>query len=170
MEQTVRRMVTGHDAQGRSVFVEDSTTVMKGMLHELWVTNSTPARYGGEPNLGPLPVDLEPPPSGTVVRFVRLPPAAAMSREELDKTYTQAFADMHAAHTRVDTGRHPAMHKTRTVDYGILLSGEVTLLLDVGERKLKPFDVVIQRGTNHGWVNHGSEPALIAFMLIDGAE
>ena len=170
MEHMVRRIVTGHDAQGRSVFLEDSTTPMKGVLHEVWVTRSTPAQFGGQPDLGSLPVDLEPPKSGTIVRFVQLPPTSGMNREDLEALYAKAFEDIHASHTRVDTSRHPAMHKTQSVDYGILLSGEVTLLLDVGERKLKPFDIVIQRGTNHGWVNHGTEPALIAFILIDGKE
>jgi hypothetical protein len=170
MDQIVRRIVTGHDAQGRSVFVEDSSTVMAGALHEVWMTPAVPASYGGAPRLGPLPVGLEPPQGGTLIRFVRLPPTAGLSREELDRRTAQMFADIHASHARVDTSRHPAMHKTHSVDYGIVLSGEVTLMLDVGERKLKPFDVAIQRGTNHGWVNAGPEPCLIAFILIDGKE
>jgi uncharacterized cupin superfamily protein len=62
------------------------------------------------------------------------------------------------------------MHQTKTVDYVILLSGEVTLLLDRGEVKLKPFDVVVQRGTNHAWINKGREPALIAAVLIDAGK
>ena len=59
------------------------------------------------------------------------------------------------------------MHTTRTVDYIVVLSGRVTLLLDKGEVELKPFDVVVQRGTNHGWVNRGTEPAVMAAILID---
>jgi len=59
------------------------------------------------------------------------------------------------------------MHTTRTVDYIVVLSGRVTLLLDKGEVELKPFDVVVQRGTNHGWVNRGDEPAVMAAILID---
>jgi quercetin dioxygenase-like cupin family protein len=59
------------------------------------------------------------------------------------------------------------MHTTRTVDYIIVLSGRVTLLLDKGEVELRPFDVVVQRGTNHGWVNRGTEPAVMAAILID---
>ena len=62
------------------------------------------------------------------------------------------------------------MHKTRTVDYVVLLSGQLTLLLDRGEVKLKPFDVVVQRGTNHAWVNNGKEPAILAAVLIDARE
>ena len=74
---------------------------------------------------------------------------------------------MGAAHERVDTSRHPAMHKTKTIDYIILLKGDVTLLLDEDEVRLKPFDVVVQRGTNHAWVNNGDEPALLIAVLID---
>ena len=74
---------------------------------------------------------------------------------------------MGAAHERVDSSRHPAMHKTKTIDYIILLKGDVTLLLDEDEVRLKPFDVVVQRGTNHAWVNNGDEPALLIAVLID---
>ena len=59
------------------------------------------------------------------------------------------------------------MHKTETVDYIILLKGDVTLILDEEEVSLKPFDVVVQRGTNHAWVNNGTEPALLIAVLID---
>ena len=79
----------------------------------------------------------------------------------------ERFADMNASEALVDTTRHPAMHKTRTVDYIILLSGRVTLLLDDDEVELEPFDVVVQRGTNHAWVNHGEETALLIAVLID---
>jgi quercetin dioxygenase-like cupin family protein len=88
----------------------------------------------------------------------------------VEQLYAKGFAAINASHTRVDTRRHPAMHKTRTLDYGIVLSGTIKLLMDEGEQELKPFDVVIQRGTNHAWVNPGSEPALMAFVLIDGTE
>lgn len=169
-EQKVRRLVTGHDAQGKSVIVSDTTSVMERILHELWVTDGTPARFGGAPNLGPLPVNLEPCKGGTVVRFVRFMPSQSLSAEEAEKNYAAGFAAINASHTRVDTRRNPAMHKTRTLDYGIVLSGRIKLIMDEGEQELKPFDVVIQRGTNHGWVNPGSEPALMAFMLIDGTE
>ena len=67
----------------------------------------------------------------------------------------------------MDTRKHPAMHKTETIDYIILLKGDVTLILDNDEVNLKPFDVVVQRGTNHAWVNNGDEPALLTAVLID---
>jgi mannose-6-phosphate isomerase-like protein (cupin superfamily) len=169
-EQKVRRIVTGHDAQGRSVIVSDTTAVMERPLHELWVTNGTPARFGGAPHLGALSVDLEPPNGGIVVRFVRFMPSQGLSQDDVEQMYSMGFAAINATHTRVDTRRHPAMHKTRTLDCGIVLSGRIKLIMDEGEQELKPFDVVIQRGTNHGWVNPGSEPALMAFMLIDARE
>jgi mannose-6-phosphate isomerase-like protein (cupin superfamily) len=166
----IRRIVTGHDAKGRSKIVSDTTEEMQGFLHELWVTDAMPARYGGKPQLGRLPPDLEPPKGGTVVRFVRFMPTQGLSRDELEARLAERFAHANASHTRVDTSRHPAMHKTRTLDYGIVLSGRIKLLMDEGEVELEPFDVCIQRGTNHGWVNPGTEPALMAFMLIDGEE
>ena len=168
-EQRVRRIVTGHDARGRSVIVSDTTTVME-RRHELWVTHGTPARFGGAPHLGALSVGLEPPKGGTIVRFVRFMPSQGLGRDGLEQMYSEAFAAMSATHARVDTRRHPGMHKTRTIDYGIVLSGRIKLLMDEGDQELEPFDVVIQRGTNHAWVNPGSEPALMAFVLIDGTE
>ena len=59
------------------------------------------------------------------------------------------------------------MHKTETIDYIILLKGDVSLLLDEEEVRLQPFDTVVQRGTNNAWVNHGNEPALLIAVLID---
>ena len=79
----------------------------------------------------------------------------------------EAFEKIGAAHHRVDTTKHPAMHKTDTIDYIILLKGDVTLILDQEEVDIKPFDVVIQRGTNHAWVNNGNDPALLIAVLID---
>ncbi len=78
-----------------------------------------------------------------------------------------AFEKIGAAHHRIDTTKHPAMHKTETIDYIILLKGDVTLILDQEEVDIKPFDVVVQRGTNHAWVNNGSDPALLIAVLID---
>jgi Uncharacterized conserved protein, contains double-stranded beta-helix domain len=85
----------------------------------------------------------------------------------MDQIAHDNFSQVGAADTRVDTERHPAMHKTETIDYIILLKGDVTLLVDNDEVDLHPHDVVIQRGTNHAWVNKGTEPALLIAVLID---
>ena len=67
----------------------------------------------------------------------------------------------------IDVSKHPAMHKTDSIDYIILLKGDVTLILDEDEIDLKPFDTIVQRGTNHAWRNNGNEPALFIAVLID---
>ncbi len=103
-------------------------------------------------------------------RFFQIAPEkneAGFSREERNRRMSEMFAAASASDARADTSRHPSMHKTNSLDYIVLLKGEVTALLDVGEVEMKPFDVLIQRGTNHGWVNYGSEPALLVAVLID---
>ena len=112
-------------------------------------------------------VILEPDPSGSVFRFFEIVPEAGQpSVEERQREFEERLASAseeertEARRLRPDTSRHPSMHRTKTVDYIILLKGEVSMLLDEGEVEMKPFDVLIQRGTNHGWVNRGKEIAL----------
>jgi hypothetical protein len=179
MLQPVRRIVTGHDAEGRSIIVSDgrATNLVSSPerpnrgLTNLWVTDRVPASNAGNADTvaGPA-VGLHPPKNGIVFRFFQIAPekeVAHLSEAERQKQAAAIFAAMGAGHARVNTGRHSSMHKTETVDYIILLSGEVTLLLDEGEAKMKPFDVVIQRATNHGWVNYGDIPAVLVAVLID---
>ena len=114
------------------------------------------------------PVRLEPPGNGSIFRFfVLAPPNKQLSAQQLEEQAADGFRAIGGEHCRVDTRLDPAMHTTRTVDYIILLKGDVTLVLDEDEVRLKPFDVVVQRGTNHAWRNNGSEPALLAGVLID---
>jgi quercetin dioxygenase-like cupin family protein len=90
-----------------------------------------------------------------------------VSNEMMQEIAADAFEKIGASHHRIDTSKHPAMHKTETIDYIILLKGDVTLILDEEEVDLKPFDVVVQRGTNHAWTNNGNEPALLIAILVD---
>ena len=90
-----------------------------------------------------------------------------MTREQRGRLIAEAFASMNAAHMQTDASEHPGMHRTHTTDYIVVLSGEITLVLDKEERTLRPFDVVIQRGTNHAWVNRGGEDALLMAVLVD---
>lgn len=134
------------------------------------MTDRVPANNAGTKDNADRPVRLEPPPSGVLFRYFALTPEkelASIPSAEREKNTAAFFAALGASHARVDTSRHVGMHKTKTVDCIILLSGEVDLLLDEGEVHLKPFDVVIQRGTNHAWVNRGTEKALLAAVLID---
>ena len=168
MASASRRIVTGHDAEGKSVFIIDGPATPFGAY---WLTDSTPVNNTGSGDAGQQVRKLEPPPGGSIFRFAAIPPEDPnVSREERERQTAKMFAQMDATHCRADTTRHPGMHKTRTIDYVILLSGEVTLLMDKGEVDLKPFDVVVQRGTNHAWVNKGKEPALIAAVLIDAKD
>jgi len=174
-----RRIVTGHDEEGRSIFIADAAPVNvvpnpadpdRGHIN-FWRTERVPASNEefADPMAGP-PCPLAPPKGGTMFRFFQIAPEkneAGIAREERNRRMGQMFEAADAADARVDTGRHPSMHKTNSVDYIVLLKGEVTALLDVGEVRMKPFDVLIQRGTNHGWVNEGAEPALLVAVLID---
>ena len=74
---------------------------------------------------------------------------------------------MGASHNIVENARHPFMHRTESVDYAIILQGEITMLLDESEVHLKAGDVLVQRGTNHAWSNRGTETCYIAFILVD---
>lgn len=78
------------------------------------------------------------------------------------------FDNVGASDARVDSDRHRTFHRTETVDFGIVISGEIVLLMDEGETTVGPGDIVVQRGTNHGWANRSDEPCRIAFVLIDG--
>jgi mannose-6-phosphate isomerase-like protein (cupin superfamily) len=168
MAREPRRIVTGHDAEGKSVIVIDGPPTPFGAY---WLTDSTPVDNAKSGDAGQQVRTLEPPPGGSIFRFASIPPEdPKVSREEVERRTARMFAQMDATHCRSDTSRHPGMHKTRTIDYVVLLSGEVTMLLDKGEVDLKPFDVVVQRGTSHAWVNKGKEPALIAAVLIDAKD
>ncbi len=165
----LRRIVTGHDAEGKSIVVIDGPPAgAAGALREIWQTEGALVDSRGTDDAGAGPVVLSPPSGGSKCRWFILPPRDPnMSKEDLEAYYAAGFAAMNASHERVDTSRDPAMHKTKTIDYIVLLSGRVTLMLDKEERELKPFDVVVQRGTNHAWINTGNEPAIFIGVLID---
>jgi hypothetical protein len=174
-----RRIVTGHDAQGRSCVISDGSPENvvpnpadpdRGHIN-FWRTDTVPAanEMFVDPMQGP-PCPLAPPKGGTMFRFFQIAPEkneAGLSKEERDRRMAQMFDAAGAGHHRLPMNRHPSMHRTDSVDYIVLLRGEVTAVLDVGEVQMKPFDVLIQRGTNHGWVNHGNEPALLVAVLVD---
>ena len=157
-----RRVVTGTNESGRSYFVHDGPT--PGHLNlgvavndEIWIDD--PAIPDPGARIDPVTVEklhLSPPVGGSVVRVFTFLPASSRSERDL---------------SRFDTGDameedHPGMHTTRTIDYGIVLSGELDLELDEGEVHLTAGDVVVQRGTRHAWRNRGSVPCKVAFVLI----
>jgi mannose-6-phosphate isomerase-like protein (cupin superfamily) len=171
MLHPVRRVVTTNDADGRSkVLIDAPAGKTIGVLTELWVTDGTPASNVGAVDNAETSDQLEPPRHGTLFRYFQIAPESLTSHLPLEERYRLArewFAEMRGAHLQPDTRRHPAMHKSTTTDYIILLKGQITLVLDTEEVDLKPLDVVVQRGTNHAWVNRGSEDALLMAVLID---
>jgi mannose-6-phosphate isomerase-like protein (cupin superfamily) len=157
----IKRIVTGHNADGKSIFLSvdeppqhHHRTEGAVQFTELWNTPQVPAPIfpteAVEPNER-LPLRIPPDKGGTICRILDIHPG-------------------HLKHIapRAD-GHHPGMHRTETIDYGIMIEGEIWMLVDDGEVLLRPGDVVIQRGTDHGWENRSETiTARIAFVLIDG--
>jgi mannose-6-phosphate isomerase-like protein (cupin superfamily) len=173
----VRRIVTGHDGEGRSVVQEDgppARTMRLGgdsgtTFHEIWNTGAIPApidRASGEPSEPG--ISLLPPGGGTRIRILDIPPddgsVAALPREAV----RALFEAIGAGHALAEDSPHPLMHRTETIDYAIVLQGELVLILDEGETTVRAGDVIVQRGTSHAWANRSDRNARIAFVLIDG--
>ncbi|MFL2714045.1 MAG: cupin domain-containing protein [Gammaproteobacteria bacterium] len=169
----MRRIVTGHNESGKSVITIDGPPARSigedvGGLFEIWNTDGTLIDTTDNQDRADSEIILSPPANGTKFRYFQINPTPeGVPWDVLQDLAAQAFDRIGAAHHRIDTSKHPAMHKTNTIDYIILLKGDVSLLLDEEEVRLEPFDTVVQRGTNHAWVNHGDEPALLIAVLID---
>ena len=171
MAKAVRRVVTGHNERGKSIIARDGPapsvleiTAMPGLvLSDLWETTSAPADNRDERDAAERPVHLEPAPRGTIFRIVDFPPDGAW-RATADQM--EAFDQIAAGHAADQASDDPMMHKTATVDYAIVLEGEIWAVMDEGETLLRAGDVLVQRGTNHSWSVRGETPARVAFILV----
>jgi mannose-6-phosphate isomerase-like protein (cupin superfamily) len=169
----MRRVITGHDKNGKSIVVLDGPPARSigedvGGLFELWNTDGNTINTQDNIDRADDEIILSPPSNGSKFRYFQINPTPeGIPMDIMQDIAADAFKKIGAAHHRIDTTKHPAMHKTETIDYIILLKGDVTLILDQEEVDIKPFDVVVQRGTNHAWVNNGSDPALLIAVLID---
>jgi len=175
----IHRVVTGHDADGKAVVssngrlpsVIEVLAIPGTMFHEVWNTSASPAPIdnGPDPTVGPL--RLPPPKLGTRIRFVDIPPDTiefiARGAARMHEAFTQ-IGHVAASTVQADSP-HPLMHRTESVDYGVVIEGEITLVLDDSEVLLKVGSVVIQRGTNHAWANRSGKPCRMLFVLVDGA-
>jgi hypothetical protein len=173
MSTPIRRVVTGHNAAGKSIFLSDgpapnvmSRGTASTTVTELWETTAAPASNRGDEDPTNHPYRLPPPKNGTVFRIIEYPP---------DKVRVAALRQPGTTHNPSSEGyvrdlgntRHPGFHKTDSIDYAIVLKGEIYALMDEGEKLLKAGDVLIQRGTSHAWSVRTDEPAYVAFVLID---
>ena len=167
MPRPTRRVVTGHDAAGRAVVLMDGAapnaklrkaTGLTSTL--LWVTDESPADNTGSADAADREIGVAPPPRGSIFRMVDFPPAAEAGAVD----NAAMLKEMGLAG---DHGGAGTMHRTRSVDYAIVISGEIDMLLDGSEVHLRAGDVLVQRGTNHAWVNRGKKSCRIAFVLID---
>jgi len=171
MAKQIRRLVTGHNAAGKSIIAQDAfaTSILElpavpGLrATDLWETTTAPAALTSDADPVARPVHLEPKPTGTIFRIVEFPPDAAMRDRARSK---EMFAALGASHAADPTSTVPGMHKTASVDYAIVLGGEVWAVMEEGETCMKAGDVLIQNGTNHAWSNRSNEPAWVAFILV----
>ena len=169
----MRRIITGHNENGKSLIFIDGPPARSigeeaGGLYEIWNTEGSGLDSSSLKDRADIDILLSPEKGGTKFRYFQINPIPeGIPDEAIEAATAEAFEKIGASHHRVDTSKNAAMHETDTIDYIILLKGDVTLILDEEEVKLKPHDVVVQRGTNHAWVNNGTEPALLIAVLID---
>jgi len=178
-QKTFRRIVTGHNKEGKAVIVSDAPPVISQLIggpggptfFEVWHTLETPALIHPQPDeTDEKALVLPPPGNGTRIRVIEFPPEGEEIRKLTAADAAAKFKSMgdEKASTTNDEAPHPLMHRTKTVDYGIVLEGEITLVLDRGETTIQAGDVVIQNGTNHAWANRSGKICRMAFVLIDG--
>ena len=168
----VRRVLTGHDSEGKSTFIADGLAPnvkemasMPGLaLTDLWETTGAPANNDGHADAATRPVRLEPPKSGTILRIVEFPPDSQW-RNRADAR--EAFGSIGAGHAPDRKSADPMMHRTSTVDYIIVLKGEIHAIMEKGETLLRAGDILVQRGTNHSWSVRGNEPCIVAAVLVN---
>ncbi len=173
--KALRRIVTTDNEAGRSRILIDGEAakliaVEEAGLAEIWTAPLQPGQLlDATDKLKDEDLKLEPEAGAVKVRwFTVAPEDASKTVEEKEAAAAFGFGAVGASHARVDTSRHAMMHKTDTLDVIVLVKGEIDLLLDEGEpTSLKPGDVVIQRATNHAWINHGAETALLVAILVN---
>ena len=175
----IRRVITGHDANGKAIVLEDGSA--PAVTHQSSSSGAylrrslADERFAGRDRArrsrpDAWPEQIHPPAGGTVFRISEVPPETEATRNITPEQAQAAFRHMgnEQASTFSHNRRHPFMHRTESVDYAVVLEGEITMLLDDSEVHLKTGDVVIQRGTNHAWSNRSGSPVKMLYVLIDG--
>jgi mannose-6-phosphate isomerase-like protein (cupin superfamily) len=168
---TPKRVVTGHLANGRSTIIFNDHGAAPKILEkagglvltELWETQETPASNLGESDQARVVQKIEPEHGGSLFRLIEYPPDSIRLQNIDTKAH---FESMGVDTTNDPIKAHPGMHKTNTIDYAVIVKGEIYAVLDEREVLLQTGDCLIQRGTHHAWSNRSSESCLIAFVLI----
>ena len=174
--KSVRRIVVKDEGEKSRILADGPSPDVRGdparpgfASTRIWVTDRTPARMKGVRETLDAPHTLEPPARGSVCRVVTFPPDAAWKGKVGAKEVQAWFAAMGSpgASTYAAGAPHPYMQKTRTLDFCLVLEGEITLVLDRQEVHLKAGDTVVQRGTTHAWSNRSGKPCTIAISSHD---
>ena len=171
----IRRIITGDDARGRSSIVEDAPATAIRTVEDrpgyravnVWRTVGMPMPIGAPDDIADHKGIL-PPKEGTILRIIDFPPEPkdpAERKRRIQATFGTIYSD--AQHDKRE-GAHPGMHRTDTIDYAIILEGEIWAVMDEGETLMRTGDVMVQRGTNHAWANRSEKTARICFVLMDG--
>ncbi len=170
----IRRVVTGLDANDRSVVMFDSQMPLKTGPYglnstNLWVTNTYPLGFSFKDDTSAIPVGVSPLDNGTKFRVVEFPPLDAATEAKMEPNYLMKAVGAFAPARGVAV-THPLMHRTRSVDYAVVMSGEIDMMLDDTVVHLKPGDTIVQQATNHAWINRGKETCRILFVLMDSKQ
>ena len=172
--RTVRRVITGHRSDGRSTVLIDTLAPNVKQRQAgnastlLWVTEETPALVSDAGDRAAREIGVPPPRRGSVFRIAEFPPRTGGEVRD-NETVLRDFGigpDVKRGHPP----RHPAIHRTRSLDYVVVLEGEIDLLLDDRDLRLKAGDVIVQQATNHAWINRGAATCRLAMVFVDAEE
>jgi hypothetical protein len=172
----VRRVVTGVDERGRSYVVSDgdapnvfrSPTVSGFGAAQVWTTPPGPVSNEGAADQAPgdAEIPMYPELGGTIFRVADFPPDDAYDNAGKDGLFADIGGEEARGGATHSGDRHFWFHKTDSIDFAVVLEGEIWLLLDEGECRLEAGDVIVQRGTAHSWSNRSGKPCRMAFLLL----
>jgi mannose-6-phosphate isomerase-like protein (cupin superfamily) len=170
----IRRVVTGLDTNDKAVVLFDSRVPLQAgpyglQATNLWVTDSYPLGFSFKNDTSAIPVGISPLDNGTKFRVVEFPPLDPATEAKMEPGFLMKAVGP-VAPARGLPVTHPLMHRTRSADYAVVLSGEIDMMLDDTAVHLKPGDTIVQQATNHAWVNHGKETCRILFVLMDSKQ
>src|SRR5437868_615230 len=170
----IRRVVTALDSKDKAIALFDSRVALDGGSSGtpsavLWTTDSAPATLSFKDDNAAQPPAALPPDTGTALLVVEFPPLDPAVEAKMDPNLMMKVIGNRAPARGLPVN-HPLMHRTRTVDYAVVLSGEIDMMLDDTVVHVSPGDVVVQQATNHAWINRGTQPCRILFVLVDSKQ